>query len=530
MTQLEDAVKYHQRGDLKQAQSLYVSVLEKDPQNANALNLLGVLYLQNAKISQALECLKKAVSLKKSAPFLENLALAYFCARDYHNAAQNYKLALEIEKTFGALEQIVKCYEFASLYSEALKSCLIIYEDHPKNLDYIRKIAGLYKLTGDNQNALIFYKKCLEAEPEDYVALNNAGLVLENLYCQEDARVCYEKSLSIKNNYEAFHNLGVLHRRKRDFDSSIKYFHKALEIQPDNIETKISLGMSYLSKKDFENGYKYYSLRNPKLRSTYKNPWDGERHLDKTLLIHYDGGHGDQIMFCRYIEYLQEYFKEIKVLVYPSLLRLFKLNFPHLRVMLVSDDYHDYDYSVNVMEMHYHLKMDFENIPSSITYLKADEELVEKFKQEYFTNDKRKIGLFWQGNPNVFKNRSIMLKQLMPLFALENTQFYSFQKDEGLRQIDDFPQIINLDGAINDFSDTAAALMSLDVLITIDSAIAHLSAALGKKTVLLLPYASEWRWFDETKKTQWYPTIEIFKQSKPQDWESVVDEVLKALS
>lgn len=528
MTQLEDAIKFHRKGDLPHARELYLQILEAEPDNSAALNLIGVLCLQSSKVEEGRKYLEKAVDLNPCAPYLENLGLAYFCEGDLYLAVNAYKKALAQEETYETLEQLVKCYETLGIHQEALKYCEKLYVGHETNLDLIRKLAKLYNAVGNFPHAAKFYKKSLEHEPNDYVGMNNLGLVMESLGQSETAKKCYQKSLNLKKNYEAYHNLGVLCRNERDFDKSIEYLQKALAIQPENVESKISLGMAYLSKKDFSNGYKYYMQRNPKLRATYKNPWDGKPHPDKTLLIHFDGGHGDQIMFCRYIKYLKGYFKDIIFLVYPQLLEFFKLNFPDLRVMLATDKY-EYDISANIMELHWHLGMDFEHIPSEPVYLKADETKTKLFKEKYFNNTKTKIGLFWQGNKRVFKNRAIKLENLEVLFSINNTVFYSVQKNDEEKQILKYPQIVDFDGIIGSFSDTAALIKNFDIMITIDSAVAHMAGALGVKTYLLLPYASEWRWFSETTKTQWYPSVEIFKQSEPGDWTKAMAQISEKL-
>lgn len=528
MTQLEEAVKFHRHGEIEEAKKLYLEVLEKEPNNASALNLYGVLLLQSAKPQEALEKIKKAVEIKECAPFLENLGLAYFCVQDFFEAANSYEKAFEKEPTIDTVQQLVKCYETMRRYEEAAKYCKMIHESNPDNIDIIRQLAGLYNNSKMYPEALDMYKKSLEIEPNDSIGLNNAGLLAEKLSDLRSARSFYVKSLKVKENYEALHNLGVLCRKERKLHDSVKLLEHALTLQPDNIKTKTSLGMTYFTLRDFKNGTKYYCQRNPSLKQMYKNEWMGEKHPDSTLLIYFEGGHGDQLMFCRYIKYVQSFFKKIILLVYPDLLELFKTNFPHLQVQLVTDTA-DYDYSKNIMELHYALNMDFDHIPSCASYLKADDNKIISFKQKHFSSNKRKIGVFWQGNPKVFKNRAIRLEQMKPLFNLSNSEFYSFQKDDKLNQIKDFPNIVNLEPDLHNFSDTAGALMNLDVLITIDTAIAHLAGALGVKTVLMLPYACEWRWFDETKTTQWYPNVEIFRQTEHDNWENVVEQVNKSL-
>ena len=525
----EQAVKFHQTGEIGKAEAAYAEILGREPENNAVLNLMGVLFLQKGAADEALEYLQRAVGLNPCAPFLENLALAYFCKNDYANAAKNYEEALKKENTVHAHEQAQKCYEKLGMFDKVLEHLQKIHEMQPENIDCVRKIASLFKTHHEYKMAIEFYEKSIALVPEDYVAMNNEGLCYEGIGDFSKAKTCYESSLKVKKNYEAFHNLGVLYRKLRDFDSSIDCLKKALLIKPSSIESKVSIGMSYLSKKDFNNGYKYYSQRAPKLRAQYKNPWDGKKHPDKTLLIHFDGGYGDQLMFCRYLRYLEGWFKEIKLLVYPGLLDLFRFNFPNLEIMLPTEDFTPYDYSLNIMEIHYKLGMDFEHIPSFESYLKAPEDKIEFFKEKYFKTDKKKIGLFWQGNPKVFKNRAIPLKTLEPLFERGDCAFYSCEKGDSLHQIVNYPLITDLEPDLNNFSDTAGALMNLDALITIDTGIAHLAGALGVKTYLLLPYASEWRWFSDTEKTPWYPCFALFKQKCEGDWAEVVKRVDKAL-
>lgn len=526
---LDSAIKFHQLGELDKAREAYLEILEKEPQNSAVLNLYGVLLLQTSHATEALEYLKKAVSLKHSAAYLENLGLAYFCVGDYSESAKQYESALAIEETIHAHEQAINAYEKLAMFDKVLEHLEKIHLLRPDDIDCIRKIASLYKTHKEYEKAIVFYEKSIALVPDDYIAMNNEGLCYEGIgeYCK--AKHCYERSLKVKKNYEAFHNLGVLYRKLRDFDSSVDCLKKALLLKPDSTESKVSLGMSYLSKKDFHNGYKYYSLRNPKLRAQYKNPWDGKKHPDKTLLIHFDGGHGDQFMFCRYLRYLKGCFKEIKLLVYPGILDLFRYNFPDLNVMVPTDDYSQYDFSMNIMEIHYKLGMDFNHIPSFESYLCAPPEKIKFFKEKYFNTEKKKIGLFWQGNPKVFKNRAIPLKQLEPLFRHDDIAFYSCEKGDYLNQIKDYPQIIDMEPDLNSFSDTAGALMNLDMLITIDTGIVHLAGALGVKTSLLLPFASEWRWFSDKEKTPWYPNVHLFKQEKEGEWEKVVESIAKTL-
>ena len=225
------------------------------------------------------------------------------------------------------------------------------------------------------------------------------------------------------------------------------------------------------------------------------------------------------------IIFLKNYFKRVKVWLPPNVKILLEKNFPEIEFVDTKNT--EYDYSASIMELHFLLNMDFNNIPSQKGYLSSNTKLTEKYQKEYFNNNKPKIGLFWQGNPKVFANRSIKLKELEPIFLNKNNDFnfYSFEKEDSENQIENYPQLIDLGVTFKNFEDTAAALVNLDILITIDSAIAHLAGALGVKTYLMLPYSSEWRWFDDTQTTPWYTSVRIFKQKNSYDWTDVVEKI-----
>ena len=173
-----------------------------------------------------------------------------------------------------------------------------------------------------------------------------------------------------------------------------------------------------------------------------------------------------------------------------------------------------------IMDIQLALNLKFDNIPHKEKYLNYEKNTT------ILNQNKKKVGLFWQGNKKVFKNRSINFDYLKPLLNFDNIDFYSFQVDKDTKCP---KEIINLSKNIKDYSDTASLLLNLDLLITIDSSIAHMAGALGVKTFLLLPKTSEWRWFNDNDKCSWYNSIKIFKQSTTNNWEEVILRVEKEL-
>ena len=214
-----------------------------------------------------------------------------------------------------------------------------------------------------------------------------------------------------------------------------------------------------------------------------------------------------------------------------SLIDIIKYNYKNIDILKRDDDIDEnsYDYSTPEMGLIYNLNMDFFNIPHSDKYISVSKKLVnEKSKLKIFDNNKRKIGIFWQGNPTALRNRSVKLKYFEPLLKVKNCLFYSFQLSKVDFESNDLKKdlpIIDLSSYIKNYSDTAALLKNIDLLITIDSSIAHLAGAMGIKTYLMLPYDAEWRWFYDEDKTPWYNSIKIFKQQKSNDWVSVIKRI-----
>ena len=489
MADIQEALNLQSQGKLDEAQKIYLDFLVENPKQPDVSNLLGLIYLQKQNFQEAQKYFEYATQGFPCAEYYQNLGLAFYKQKIFERSMQCFEKAIEYEAG---------------------------------NVDFVRNFAKMAKTAAQADYAIKFYKKSLEIEPYDHIGWNNIGLLYEEKHDYKSAKTAYVKSIKIKKNYEAMHNLGVLYRVERNFQESVRCLKDALKLNPTSEKTLLALGMSYLSQKDFKNGYKYYMAKKPEIKTLYKNHWDGTEHKDKTLLVYYDSGFGDQIMFCRYLNFVKDKFKNVKFLTHVSLFNLFKTNFPDIDVVLNNDG--NYDYSDNIMYLNYHLGMDFDNIPVSDGYLK-----VEKSFDESFHTTKKKIGLFWQGNYDGYKNRAIALQEFEPLFGIENTQFYGFVKEDKLNQIKKYPQIIDIGKDLTDFAYTASKLMNLDLFITIDTAAANLAGALGVKTFLLLPYASEWRWFSDTQTTPWYNSITIFKQQSHWDWAPAIKEIQKEL-
>lgn len=369
--------------------------------------------------------------------------------------------------------------------------------------DYLIKSIG-YKLSVSHpEKAIEFYKKILDFN-------NNQQWLFEtiaNLYL--DIGLNYLKGNFTKKAKESLKMSFKFNINKIDLCTKIVGF----SCTADTFNTKI------------------FEILEPLM-----NFWDMKPHKDKTLLLYASSqteGMGDGIKFIKILCYLQNYFKEIKVLVRPELIRLFEHSFKSLKTAKINffniwaDFEEHYDYTAIAGPLFYYFKNE---MVLGQKYLKAKPAKVKYFKEKYFNTDKPKVGICWHGVNNqneIFKYRSMSLNTLRDIINLENIQFYSLQKED-FQDLENFSNVINLANELNDFEDTAAAIENLDLVITIDTSIAHLSGALDKKTFLMLPFETFAWWFGKGG-SKLYDSIEIFQQKELKNWHNVIVSIKERL-
>lgn len=407
-------------------------------------------------------------------------------------------------------------------YKKAVELANRMYELYPNNVDAIV----------DKVKALTHSGKMIEAEKLCLEGLKNnqnsaalwfqIGFLKELIYCDDRQAIeCYKAAAEL-GNAAAEYNIAVSLQKLGRFEEAENYYKQMLDKFPKDINTITSLGMCYLTQKKFKEGYELFFRRDKsKFKELSNNFWSPGEKLNSEINIICDQGFGDHIMFARYLKFLDAY--KVNVGTRSALMELFAKNFPNIN-FIKYEELNPEIQTIFITDLPYVLGMDFREIPFSEGYLEAAPTCVE--------NDKLKVGFCWEAGAAGIRNminRTINIKLFEPMLNLENIQIYSFQVDDTLGGNEKYPQMINLAKNFKNFADTASALKSMDVVVTVDTSVAHLSGALGVKTFLLLPYASDWRWFSDTKTTPWYKSIEIFKQQDHISWEKEIGEIVKRL-
>jgi hypothetical protein len=385
------------------------------------------------------------------------------------------------------------------------------------------------------------YQKALEIDPAFANAHNSVGAILQEKGEIDKAIESYKKAIEDNPDfYEAYFNIGIAAQwEKVHIDEAIKYYRDAIRVKPDFVEAHVSLSSVLLLSGNFKEGWQEYEWRrklNDHSPYDFTQPlWDGSDMSGRTILVYAEQGFGDTIQFMRYVPLIAE--KGAKVIVEcqgelkPLLERMEGLEY----VITQGARLPEFDAHCPLLSLPMILGTELKSIPANIPYISADPDVSKKWKDRIQKwKDNIKIGLVWSGDSK-FKNdrlRSCALTTFSPLAKFEGTTYFSLQKGETAEQAKTPPEgmeIIDFTDEIKDFGDTAGLIENLDLIISVDTAVAHLAGALGKPVWTLLTFASDWRWMLDRKDSPWYPTMKLFRQPSAGDWQSVIERVKKEL-
>lgn len=395
----------------------------------------------------------------------------------------------------------------------------------------------LYSKINDFDNAIQSYNEAIILNPEYVQAYINIALIYHDLKMYDISIECNRKALAINPNFvEIYNNLGNTYINKSDLQNAINITKQGLELYPDDERLKLNLARAQMIMGDIDNSWVYFKLRRQKNEKknlgNYLIDYSGGGVKGKTVYVYWDTGLGDTIQLCRYLPMLNELGAKVLFKPQQALERLIEEN--DLKVQIMPDNIDDskivFDYQINLTSLAYLFKSDINNFPYKEKYLKANTEKVKLYKDSFFDNNKFKVGIVWQSST---PNRSIPnINKFLELSKLDNVELYSLQKGEAENQLEKLPDgmsVVNLGKTFNDFSDTAAAIENLDLLISVDTSVSHLAGAMGKPVWMLKIFDPDWRWFLDRTDSPWYSSMRLFRQTKPNRWNTVINDVYEAL-
>lgn len=497
-----------------EADRILLGLIDINSQNAEIYYLLSYSAYLQQETKKALVLIQKAIDLNSIEKYFMKAAYYFITSSDNHNAIKYYK---------------------------------IILDNNPNNVIAYTNLGVAYSKIKEYNKAISCYESALEIEPNNANALCNCGTTLKLIQKIDKALEYFNKSISINPNHiDSILNIGAVYSQNLGMpERAIEYYNKILKENPNHANACINIRISYLLAKDFTSSWKYNEYRfhgltvsSPKVHRS-KPKWQGEPIKDKIIYVYYEQGIGDTIQFVKFLSLLKK-FKPKKILFKPQegLDCLLKNSCIDIDIDIIDyntpDDILEFDYYVSLFDVLKYLKLEYKDIPKPKKYLKADINKTVKYKANLFKGEKFKIGLFWQGNPVhcLDEFRSVKLSIFSKLFELKNVDFYSLQKGFGEEQLSDFAfsnKVTNLSKYLTDFSETASIIDCLDLVITVDSAIAHLAGAMGKKTWVILPSIYEWRWFNDENKTIWYENMTLFRPKLNQNKSEIIEIMYKKL-
>ena len=507
---LRRAQRAREQGDFAKAERLYTALLQHHPDNFDALHGLGLLNHQRGRLDAALALIQAALKSDLSrADGFASLGLIFHSLRQFERALVSYDEGLRIEPDNAELNN--------------------------------RRGVALLEL-GRAREALACFDRLLASAPNHLDALGNRGNALLKLNRVADALAAYERALEFapKNAQLLINRAVALRRLDRPYEA-LMGVAGALTSKPHFAQARFVESVARLTLGDFGAGWRAYEARwqvgwLASQRRDFAAPlWLGEESLGgKTILLHAEQGLGDTIQFVRYAPLLAARGANVILEVQAPLVRLLSPMQAAAAVLARKAPLPRYDYHCPLLSLPFACGTMLDTIPAEIPYIAADDADVGSWRAR-LPQRRPRVGLVWSGERSHDNdlNRSIRLETLRPLLDLPDLAFVSLQhevREEDAALLQSRSDVLQIGPRFEDFADTAAAIAALDAVIAVDTAVAHLTGAMGKPLFLLLPFAADFRWLRERADSPWYPTARLFRQPQFGDWTSVVQVLQRELA
>lgn len=546
------AMQLHREGRLAQAEAAYRAILAEQPENVDALHLLGVVAFQTGRNELAAELIGRSLSLAEpNAAAHSNLGNVRAAQGRLDEAVRCYGRALELQPEHPDALRNLGNVQYALGHPEEaaalLRRALALRPDFAEALS---DLARILRDLGRPEESAASCRAAIALRPDLAEAHSNLGNVLEDASRTEEAIACYRRAVALKPSFAtARANLGSSLMSVGEIREAAEHLREALRLDPSHARARFAQANLALLEGDYATGLPLYEARfDPgALSGMYAGlraraaafqgtpQWRGEAAAGKTLLVWTEQGLGDSLMMLRYLALLKERgFARVVVYCDRELERI-------IRTIAQVDEVisretppplQRIDLHCPVMSLPFAFGTRLESVPRQVPYVFAPDALRRAWAQRMPGAPGRRVGLVWSGGWRHPRNaqRSMQFAQIAPLLATAGAQFVSLQQGEPAAQLaESRAAVIDWMDECGDLIDTAALVSQLDLVISVDTAMAHLAGALGKPVWMLNRFESEWRWLLQREDSVWYPTMRIFRQPAPGRWDEVIARVAAEL-
>jgi tetratricopeptide (TPR) repeat protein len=491
---------YQDLGQLVRGAAYFERALRLNPDAIELHNNLGTALQDLGRLDEAIGCYRKALALRPDlVESLDNLA--------------------------GALQEQGKLNEAQACYERALSL-------RPDRVESLIGLGVVSRSQGRLEEAVARYQQALALVPDHPETRSNLGVALVDLGRPEEAIPHYERALTVQpDRAETHSNLGIALQRQGRYAEALACYERALAVKPDYAEAHFNRAHTLLLTGELDEGWQEYEWRFAVARYDRKfdqPSWSGEPLGGRGILIYAEQGFGDTLQFARYVPAVAERGGRVVLEVPAPLIRLARMVAGASEVVAAGDSLPAFDCHCPLLSLPRVFKTNLATIPNAVPYLRVPAEASAGWAERIPTTPGPRVGIVWTGTAV----GAIDLRLLQPLWQVDGVSWFSLQVGERSGDISPLAgvKIADLSPWLTDFAETAAAVCRLDLVISVDTSVAHLAGALGRPTWLLLRYPPEWRWLLEREDSPWYPTARLFRQRKERDWLYVVQEVAAALA
>ena len=538
-----EAIEAHRDGRLPQAAELYADVLSAKPDHFDALHMLGVIKLQHGQLGEALRLMSRALAAEPRSPdVLINYGLVLNALNRLDEAVASFDAVIAIKPDASAYNNRGSVLGKLGRPNEALASFNKAIE---LDRDYAEAYFNRSNLHIKHQRyaeALADAERAVALRPKYIKAHNNRANALNALGRSQESLRAAERAIALDADYaDAHYSRGNALARLGRHAEALKTYQRTVALNPEHAEaqwnealTRLRLGDLIGGFDKYEWGWMRFEAAEYQRRNFPRPVWNGEPLGGRSILVHAEQGLGDTMQMARYVPLIAARGGRVLLEAQPTLQELLKTLPGVAQVIARGEELPDFDVHCPMMHLPKVFRTELATIPAETPYLFADAARIARWRQRLPEKRGPRVGLVWSGNKihsNDF-NRTLRFSQVAPLFAVEGIDFISLVKE--VREVDAAAlaadkRIVSVGPELADFSDTAAVVSELDLVITVDTSVAHLAGAMAKPVWILIPFFFDWRWMIERADTPWYPTARLFRQPAQGDWPSAVKAMREAL-